>query len=171
MPGTAFGLGAADRLMKLASLDATVHNVVSTAIRAHLPAGQDPGLDEELEELLPDDGDLEATVATLEENFDVTLPSDTVFDLFSGGTVSDLEGALVSQLTAKTPSKTAAFDSHAYYMRHRARRQQQSRQYRMRNLHQIRRKSKIYRAKVKRRQVRPRRRVGSSGGGYTFIPR
>lgn len=157
---TPFEIGA-----KYAALDTTVHEVVTSALRAHLPAGVDPGNEDELEELLPEDGDLEAVFKALEDNFDVELDNETVFRLFAEGTVKDLKKAIVDALSMK---KTA---DHAYYMQHRAQIQQRNRQYRMRNMHQIRRKARIYRKKVMRRQIRPRRRVGSRGGGYTFIPR
>lgn len=165
-----FGVGAVDAIFKIASLDQTVHEVVSTTIRAHLPKGKDVGQDDELETLLPEDGDLEAVVQTVEENFGVTLPTDTVFALFAEGTVKNLEKAVIKQLVAKSGEKTAAY-SHQAYMQNRARHQQRARQYRMRNLHQIRRKSRIYRAQVKRGSRRQRRRVGSAGGGYSFVMR
>jgi len=157
---TPFEVGA-----KYAALDTTVHEVVSSVLRAHLPRGVEPGDDKELERLVPEDGELEAVVKTLEDNFGVELDGDVIFSLFAEGTVGDLKKAIVDKLSMK---KTA---DHRYYMQHRAQIQQRNRQYRMRNLHQIRRHARIYRRKVKRRQVRPRRRVGSRGGGYTFIPR
>lgn len=161
-----FEVGLRTTLAKVASLDGTVHEVVDTVLKAHLPAGKEPGPGDELEDLLPEDGDLEAVVFTLEENFDVVLPTDDVFALFAEGTVADLEQALVKRLATKTASY-----SHSYYMRNRARERQRSRQYRMRNLHQVRRKSRIYRAQVSRGARRPRQRVGSAGGGYMYIQR
>lgn len=165
-----FELGVMDAMRKIASLDQTVHEVVSTALKAHLSEGKAPGPDDELEDLLPEDGDLEAVITTIEENFDITLPTDTVFALFAEGTVKNLEKAVIKQLVKKSGEKTASY-SHQYYMRNRAQERQRSRQYRMRNLHQIRRKSRIYRAQVKRRQRRPRQRVGAPGAGYRFIAR
>ena len=154
-----------NEMFKLGAMDGMVHQVVSTALRAHLPRGVEPNADDDLETLLPEDGDLEATVMALEENFGVHLPTDTVFSLFAEGKVKHLEKAIIKQLVME---KTA---DHRYYMQHRAQIQQRNRQYRMRNLHQIRRRTRIYRRKVKRRQIRPRRRVGTRGGGYSFIPR
>lgn len=154
-----FEAGVRASLEKMAAMDQTVHKV----IKAMLPADASPA--DELEDLLPEDGRLEGVVAEVEDNFDVTLPPGVVFDLFAKGTVSDLERALVKHLAMK---KTA---DHRYYMQHRAQIQQRNRQYRMRNLNQIRRRAKIYRAKVRRRQIRPRRRVGTRGGGYSFVPR
>jgi hypothetical protein len=153
---------------KYAALDTTVHEVVSSALRAHLPSGVEPSADKELERLLPEDGELEAVVSALENNFGVELDGDTVFRLFAKGTVGDLKNALVDELAMK---KTADQQSHRYYMKNRAQNLQRARMYRMRNLSRIRRRSRIYRKKVKRRQIRPRRRVGTRGGGYTFIPR
>jgi hypothetical protein len=161
-----FELGILDALAKFASLDSTVHEVVDTALKAHLPKGKAPSQDDELETLLPQDGDLEAAVTAIEENFDITLPNDEIFGLFAGGTVSDLEKSIVKQLTGV--KKTAAY-SHGSYMRNRARHQQRSRQYRMRNMHQIRRKSRIYRAQVNRGARRKRKRMGTAAGGFTFI--
>jgi len=152
-------------MFKLGAMDSMVHKVVSTVIRGHLDKGLEPAPEDELETLLPDDGELEAVIATLEENFDIKLPSDTVFALFAEGRVKHLERAIVKQLVME---KTA---DHRYYMQHRAQIRQRNRQYRMRNLHQVRRRARIYRLRVKRRQVRPRKRVGTRGGGYTFIPR
>lgn len=166
-----FELGVRDALAKVASLDGTVHDVVSTALKAHLEPGVAPGPDDDLDTLLPGDGHLEAVIQTVEENFDVHLPTDTVFNIFAHGSVSDLEKAVVKQLVVKGPEKVAAADSHAYYMRNRARIQQKQRAYRLRNLHQIRRRAKIYRRKVKRKAIRPRKRIGARGAGYTFIPR
>ena len=157
-----FEVGVMAALKKVASMDQTVHEV----IKPMLPAKASPT--DDLETLLPEDGELETVVAEVEDNFGIILPSNVVFRLFAKGTVVDLEKAVVDQLVMK---KTAATSSHAYYMQHRSQMQQKSRQYRMRNLHQIRRKSRIYRKKVKRRQIRPRRRVGTRGGGYTFIAR
>lgn len=165
-----FELGVIDAMRKVASMDQTVHEVVSTALRAHLPEGKDAGQDDELETLLPDDGDLESVIQVVEENFDITLPTDTVFALFAEGKVKNLEKAILKQLVAKSGEKTAAY-SHQAYMRNRAQHRQRARQYRMRNLHQIRRKSRIYRAQVKRRQRRPRQRVGAAGAGYRFVAR
>lgn len=167
----AFDTGVEEALRKLAALDTTVHEVVTTIIKANLPKGHAPSLDDELETLLPEDGELESVVSTVEDNFDITLDSDLIFALFAGGTVQDLEEAVIDALKEKTPSKTAASDSHAYYMRNRARRKQQARQYRMRNLHKIRRRSRIYRRQVARGARRPRRRMGSAAGGFTFVPR
>jgi hypothetical protein len=165
-----FELGVMDAMRKVASLDQTVDEVVNTAIRAHLPEGKGPDDNDDLETLLPEDGDLEALIQVVEENFDITLPTDTVFALFAEGTVKNLKKAVVKQLVKKSGEKTAAY-SHQYYMRNRARERQRSRQYRMRNLHQIRRRSRIYRAQVKRRQRRPRQRVGAPGAGYRFVAR
>lgn len=147
-------------MFKLGAMDAIVHGIVSKVLRAK---GAEPGPEDELEDLLPEDGDLEAVVATLEENFGVHLPEETTFALFAQGRVKHLEKAILQQLVLE---KTA---DHRYYMQHRAQIQQKNRQYRMRNLHMIRRRARIYRRKVKRHQVRPRRRVGTRAGGYTFI--
>jgi hypothetical protein len=163
-----FEVGARDAIEKVASLDDTVHRVVNTALKARLSEGQSPSQDDELETLLPKDGDLEAVITTVEENFDVHLPTDTVFALFAEGKVKNLEKAVIKQLVNKAGEKTAAY-SHANYMRNRAQNQQRSRQYRMRNLHQIRRKSRIYRAQVNRGARRKRKRMGTAGGGYTFV--
>ena len=152
-------------IFKFAAMDSIVDTIVDTTLRAHLPRGVDPSPGDELEDLLPEDGDLEAVVMTVEENFDVHLPTDVVFKLFSQGTVADLKKAIVGKLVMK---KTA---DHRYYLQHRTQIMQRNRQYRARNLHRIRRRSRIYRLKVKRRQVRPRRRVGTRGGGYMFLPR
>lgn len=168
MTSAAFDAGAhAALLTKVASLDGTVHDVVTSALKTRMPEGQEPAPSDELDTLLPDDGALEALVGGLEDNFDVSLGDDVVFDLFADGTVADLESAIVDGLV----EKTAAFDSHAYYMRNRQRRRQQARAYRQRNMHQLRRKAKIYRKQVARGARRQRRRIGTAGGGYSFIPR
>jgi hypothetical protein len=152
-------------IFKFAAMDSMVNKIVDTVIKSHLPKGIDPSPGDELEDLLPDDGDLEALIMTVEENFDVHLPTDTVFRLFAHGTVADLKKAIVDKLVM---SKTA---DHRYYLQNRTQILQRNRQYRARNLHQIRRKARIYRKKVKRRQIRPRRRVGTRGGGYMFLAR
>ena len=154
-----FVIGVVSEFEKLAAMDQRVHDMIAT----RLP--KKASLTDELEDLLPEDGELETLISDIEEEFDIHLPSDVVFRLFADGTVADLEKAVVRLLVM---NKTA---NHAYYMQRRAQMQQRSRQYRMRNLHQIRRKSRIYRKKVARRQVRPRRRVGTAGGGYSFLPR
>lgn len=153
-------------IFKLAAMDSIVGKVVDTTIRSQLPKGVDPSPGDELEDLLPEDGDLEAVIMTVEENFDVKLPSDTVFKLFSEGTVADLKKAIVDQIVEM--KKVA---DHRYYLQHRTQIQQRQRQYRARNLHRIRRRARIYRLRVKRRQIRPRKRMGSRGGGYIFVPR
>jgi hypothetical protein len=161
-----FELGVRDALAKVAALDSTVHEVVDVALKAHLPKGKAPSLDDELETLLPEDGDLEAAVTAIEDNFDIHLSNDEIFALFADGTVGDLEKMIVRQLTGM---KKKASYSHSNYMRNRAQHQQRSRQYRMRNMHQIRRKSRIYRKQVQRGARRKRKRMGSAAGGFSFI--
>lgn len=167
MTSTAFTAGAHATLTKTAALDGTVHELVSTALGTRLPEGQAPAQSDELDELLPDEGSLETLVAGLEDNLDVSLDDGVVFDLFADGTVGDLESALVSGLV----EKTAASDSHAYYMRNRNKRRQQARAYRMRNMHKLRRRAKIYRRQVSRGARRKRQRVGTAAGGYSFVAR
>jgi hypothetical protein len=102
----------------------------------------------------------------VEESFDVDFTDAEAFDLFAFGTVGDLIEAVTKHLM----SKTAGYDR-AYYIQNRERLKTKSRTYRMRNLHSVRRKAKAYRRKVKRRMIRPRKRVGSAGSGYHFIAR
>jgi len=159
-----FALGIEMAMRKHASMDQVVSDVVDASIAGYHDG--DLSEDDDLEDLLPGKGQLESVVATVEDNFDVILPADVVFGLFAEGTVGDLKMAVVRALIMQ---KTAA--DHAYYMRNRTKIKQRQRQYRMRNLHRLRRKAKIYRRRVARRQIRPRRRMGSAAGGYTFIQR
>lgn len=154
-----FDVGAIVAMTKIAALDQAVHE----AVVAVMPKQASPG--DELEKVLPGDGDLEEVVATLEDNFKIQLPSDVVFHLFAQGTVADLEKAIVDQLLM---SKTA---DHQYYMKNKAHIQQKSRMYRITNLQKIRRQSRRYRRMVKRRVIRPKKRVGTPGGGYKLIVR
>jgi len=153
-------------LWKHASLDNTVHMVVSNVISAHLPKGREPSPGDELEDLLPDDGQLESVIQVLEENFSTKIPDKTIFALMAEGTVAHLEKAFVKNIIEL--NKVA---NHSYYMQNRAQILQRNRQYRMKNLAQIRRRARIYRAKVSRRQIRPRKRIGTRGGGYRFVAR
>jgi len=159
MSRASFDVGVVTALTKIAALDQEVHE----AVVAVMPKQASPG--DELEKTLPGNGDLEEVVATLEEHFKIQLPSDVVFHLFAQGTIADLEKAIVDQLMM---SKTA---DHMYYMKHKAKIQQKNRLYRISNLQKIRRSSRRYRRMVQRRIIRPRRRVGTPGGGYKFVVR
>jgi len=159
MSRASFDIGVTVALTKIAALDQEVHE----AVVAVMP--KQASLGDELEKTLPGDGALEETVATLEDNFKIQLPSDVVFRLFAQGTVADLEQAIVDQLMM---GKTAG---HQYYMKNKARIQQKNRLYRISNLQKIRRHSRRYRRMVQRRVVRPRRRVGTPGAGYKFVVR
>lgn len=145
---------------------ADVEEQVLTALAALLPRGVDPGHDDDLDDLLPDVGDLEALILAVEESFDVDFTDAETFDLFATGTVGDLIEAVTKHLM----SKTAGYDR-SYYVQNREKMKVKSRTYRARNLYSVRRKAKIYRRRVKRRAIRPRKRVGNTGSGFHFIAR
>ena len=160
-----FVVGVESGLTKVA-IKGDVEELVSGLIKKHLPEGHEAAPDDDLETVLAEDGQMEAIISTLEDALDVELSSDTIFALFAEGTVKDLVDALSSEVMKKT-----ADYNRKYYIKNRQQIRQRNMQYRARNIQQIRRKSRIYRKKVKRRAIRPRKRIGSKGGGYTFIAR
>lgn len=157
MPRPSFIAGARQALVKVASLDAEVND----AVRALAPGAS---ADDELEDVFDGEDELEAALMGIEDEFGIKLPN--VLTLMATGTIGDLKAAVADKLTFRKHAS-----DHAYYMSHKARILQQSRQYRMRNMQALRRKSRRYRKMIKRKQIRPRRRVGTQGGGYKLIPR
>lgn len=151
--------------MEKVAVKADVEELVMSTLQQLMPKRRDVSPDDELETLFKEDGKIESVIATLEDELGVKLEPDTAFGLFAEGTVKDLIHALASEVLEKK-----AYDR-GYYMRNRQQIQMRNRQYRARNLMQIRRKARIYRRKVKRRAVRPRKRVGSAAGGYRFVHR
>lgn len=162
---TSFDAGCRQAMVKVA-VAGDVEELVTSAIQQHLPARQSVSGGDELETLFSDDGKLETIISGLEDELGVELDADTAFALFADGTVNDLVKALASAVLEKRAS-----GGHAYYMRNRQQIQMRNRQYRARNLMQIRRKARAYRRRVKRRMHRPRQRVGSAAGGYSFVQR
>lgn len=160
----AFELGARLGLIKIA-VAADVEEVALDALRAYMEPGTEPAVTDVLDDLAPEDGQLERTIMFLEDRFDVELADDKLAHLFSDGTVGDLVTSFSDQILSKH-----AYDR-SYYRKNRQKIIQRQRQYRMRNMQQLRRKARIYRRRVKRRAHRPRKRVGTRGGGYQFIPR
>jgi hypothetical protein len=67
--------------------------------------------------------------------------------------------------------KTASGEERQRYMQRRAMVLQKKRMYRLKNAQKLKRKSRLYRKKVKRKAHRPKKRVGSLSGGYTFLMR
>lgn len=161
MPTSPRDLGVRDALTKVAVV-ADVEELVYGALAQY--GARDP--QDELEDLLPGRGALEAVVADLETMLGVHLADETLFTLFVDGTVDDLVRALTSALL----TKTAAYDRQAYIQK-RQFHINRSRMYRLQNMTVIRRKARAYRRKVKRRIIRPRKRMGTAAGGYTFVPR
>lgn len=121
---------------------------------------------DDLETLMPGDRELERALLFVEDRFGIRLGDDVMYRLFCHGTVDDLVDAVIAAL----PSKTGAY-SHRSYMLNREHHKARSRSYRLAHAVQLRRRAKIYRRKVARGTVRPRRRVGSAGAGYQFLMR
>lgn len=152
---------------------ALVAGMVKVAVRADVGevvygalGDSDVSDHDDLDTLVPEDGELEKLILFLEDRFDVRLGDKVMYRLFADGTVGELIDALVAAL----PGKTAAYSHHRYMLKreqHKAR----ARSYRMTNAVALRRRAKVYRRKVARGLVRPRRRVGSAGSGYQFLVR
>jgi hypothetical protein len=165
MRNESFASGVSDGMVKVA-VRADVSEVVYEAITGQLRPGLSPSPGDDLDMLMPEDGQLEKLLLFLEDRFDVSFGDKVMTRLFADGTVDDLVSAIVTAL----PEKNAAY-SHQHYMLRREHHKQRSRGYRMANAVQLRRKAKAYRRKVARGTVRPRRRVGSAGSGYKFMMR
>jgi hypothetical protein len=117
-------------------------------------------------------------VSDCEDVFGVKLSDSQLSNLFSHGTFDALAAALTSCIlhckTAGTASKSdaqARQRRHQMYMMQRSQHLTRSKIYRMQHMQQIRRKSRAYRVKVKRKIVRPKKRVGTASGGYSFVQR
>jgi len=154
---------------KLAAIDGVYDHVVDS-LRA---ASGDPSVGDNtvLEEALPEEGHLEAYLTEIEGDLKTSLSDGQLKAIFDGRwRVRDLVRALSSQV------KVAASDherrmAHQRYMANRGMIQSRAKAYRMTHMNQLRRKSRVYRKKVKRKIIRPKKRIGSSAGGYSFIVR
>jgi len=164
MPTSPRDTGVRDALTKVA-VTADIEELVYGVLRQYGARGPD----DELDDLVPAKGALEAVIADMEAMLDVNLSDKVLFDLFVDGTVNDLVRALSSAVLTKTAA-VSNYDRQAY-MRNRHKHIMRSRMYRMRNMVVIRRKARAYRRKVKRRIIRPRKRMGTAAGGYTFVTR
>lgn len=160
-----FALGTAAGMVKVA-VRADVGEIVYEAIGAFQRPGLTASPGDDLDMLMPKDGQLEELLLFLEDKFDVALGDKVMYRLFADGTVDDLVDAVVAAL----PAKSAAY-SHQRYMIKREHHKQRSRAYRMKNAVQLRRRARVYRSKVSRRLIRPRKRTGSAAGGYQFMMR
>jgi hypothetical protein len=165
MRSDVFDNGVCDGMVKVA-VRADVGEVVYDAIAGQLRPGLSPSPGDDLDTLMPEDGQLEKLLLFLEDRFDVVLGDSVMYRLFCHGTVDDLVDAIVAAL----PGKTAVY-SHQRYMLKREHHKQRSRTYRMKNAVQLRRRARVYRHKVARRVIRPRKRIGSASGGYQFVMR
>lgn len=94
---TAKAAGARASLAKLAALDTTVHELVSTLVATR--AGRRPASGDVLRTI---DG-LESMIADLESNLGIRIADTRLRTLFTNGTVGDLEAALVAQVLARVP--------------------------------------------------------------------
>lgn len=137
---------------------------------------QGVSMDTVLEDVLPDEGDLEVWLQEQEQRFNVKLTDPELMGCFTSWTAKQLAAAVTKHAMARV--KTAAANeqqarqkAHQRYVANRGMHVQRARAYRMLHMHAIRRKSKAYRRKVKRKMHRPQKRVGTAAGGYSFIPR
>lgn len=160
----AFTAGTVDGMAKVA-IRADVGEVVYEAISGQLEPGMNVSPDDDLDTLMPETGQLEKLLLFIEDRFDIRFGDQEMTRLFAVGSVSDLVDAVSQKI-----SKTAAYN-HQLYMRHRERHKARARAYRLANAVRLRKKAKIYRRKVERGLIRPRRRIGSSSSGYQFVMR
>jgi len=153
--------------MSKVAVSSDVGEVVYGALSANLEPGIEPGPDDDLETLLPGPGELERALIFIEDRFDIRFGDKVMMRLMATGTVSDL----VSEVSrALMPGKTAAYDRRAY-MAKREQHKARARSYRMANAARLRRQARVYRKKISRGQIRPKRRVGSAGSGFIFVQR
>jgi len=125
-----------------------------------------------LDDVLPDDMVLEKFVHAQEQKYGTQLSDRELVGAFSTWTVRALAACLTGHLMAKVASDQGARQkAHQRYMAMRGLHLQRSKSYRLMHMHQIRRKAKAYRRKVKRKIVRPQRRVGTAAGGFSFVAR
>lgn len=164
MRSDAFVAGAAAGMTKVA-VRADVGEVVYEAISGQLEPGMSASPDDDLDTLMPETGQLEKLLLFLEDRFDIRFGDREMTRLFATGTVDDLVESVSHKI-----SKTAGY-SHQSYMLHRERHKARARSYRLANAVRLRKKAKIYRRKVERGVIRPRRRVGSASSGYQFVMR
>lgn len=125
-----------------------------------------------LDKALGGHGEAEHLVLSQEQNFNVKLSDAELTALFVGGTIGDLARLISSKLLER--EKTASdvkSQKHKWYMRNAPTLRAESKVYRMAHLMEIRRKARKYRMKVKRRLVRPRKRVGTAMSGFSFVPK
>jgi hypothetical protein len=165
MRSEAFTAGAQSAMTKTA-VAADVGEIVYDAISGQLEPGLEASADDELDELMPNPGQLEKLLLFIEDRFDFRFGDREMARLFAVGTVDDLVKSVTNAVTAKT----AAY-SHRSYMMHRERHKARSRAYRMTHAVQLRKRAKAYRRKVERGMIRPRKRIGSAAGGYQFVMR
>ncbi len=130
-----------------------------------------------LDDVLPKGTMLEALIASQEHNFNVHLSDAVLARLFASGTAEDLARALSAASMAAVPVKTASASpqqrqhAHQRYLQRRPMMLAASKAYRMQHMSQIRRRARSYRRSVKRKIHRPKKRIGTAGGGFSFIPR
>lgn len=135
-------------------------------------AGDTITADVVLDDALPDGKTLEAVVTSCEHDCGVVLTDAELARLFAGGTARDLARMLSSHALKKTAEfadPQARQRRHQQYLMRRPQLLAKSKAYRMAHMNQIRRRSRAYRRKVKRKIVRPKKRVGTAAGGYSFI--
>jgi hypothetical protein len=158
-------------MIKLSAVIGEVIDVIHEALAGLVHGDRYSGDDDALADILESEGEeddrLEKLVMFLESKFNVTLTDDEVKRTFRHGTVSDLARDISSHLMVKS-ADYKAFKTHQRYYRHRHQAAIKRKQYRMTHLHQERRRSKIYRRKVKRGQIRPAKRYGNPQTGYKF---
>lgn len=128
-----------------------------------------------LDELLPKGKALEALITEQERVFGVDLSDAVLARLFTSGTAEDLARALSTAALSKTASFGADAQrkqrAHQRYLQNRSHHLAASKVYRMQHMSKIRRQARAYRRKVKRKIHRPKKRVGSVGGGFSLIHR
>jgi len=131
--------------------------------------------DDHLDSVLPNPGEVEHLILSQEQNYGVTLADGDAVYMFSHGTIADLASEISRRIRDKEKTEKTASDQrstrHRWYMRNAPQLRAEARVYRMAHLMELRRKSRKYRSKVKRRLIRPRKRVGTASSGFSFVPR
>lgn len=155
---------------KLAAIDGVYDHIVDSLREA----SGDPSVGDStvLEDALPGDGHLEAYLTEVESDLKTHLSDEQLKAIFAGHwRVRDLVRALSSQVKVAASNDQSRRMAHQRYMSNKGMHQSRAKAYRMTHMSQLRRKSRAYRKKIKRNIIRPKKRVGSSAGGYSFIVR
>lgn len=166
-----FDLGVRDMLEKLA-VKAEVNDELIDAAQAQMVEASP----EQVIATLPKP---EAFMRHVEDSYG-KLPKKVLERALKSMTIDQLAKHLAKMVLNSTTSKVAAMGMsnpferqkrHKAYMTNRFRHIQRSRMYRMGHKAQIARKKKKYRRQVAMKARRPKKRMGSAGGGYFFMAR